>query len=326
MDSSLYKRFAVSRGFNYDYFASPASEGKSTLLFLHGFPSTSIDWRRQVAYFKSKGYGLIVPDMLGYGGTSKPSDVGEYAHSKLATDIHEIVKGEGLTNVFVIGHDWGASIMSRLAVLYQAESCYVGFGFLAVGYVLPQPPNFNYEEIVKVAPIGYWQFFSESDAPAIAKKNIDSFIDLLFPKDPTVWNKHLGPLGAARAFIEGGSRIERLEAISDKEYDQFKTTFTNNGFIGPFNYYKTLTSNLAIEEAKGISQDSLKIEKPVLYLGATRDAVSRPEFFLQAMKEKGLTPNLTYKAVDSGHWINYERADEVNSEIEVWVEKIQGCA
>ena len=44
------------------------------------------------------------------------------------------------------------------------------------------------------------------------------------------------------------------------------------------------------------------------------------------MKTLGLTPDMTYKAIDSGHWLMFEKADEVNSEIEAWVEKVSGCA
>jgi pimeloyl-ACP methyl ester carboxylesterase len=83
-------------------------------------------------------------------------------------------------------------------------------------------------------------------------------------------------------------------------------------------------SFLCLTSSPGIPQTQLKIEKPVLYLGATKDVVSRPEYFLPPMKDMGLTPNLTFKAIESGHWLTYERADEVNSEIEAWVEKIQG--
>ena len=33
------------------------------------------------------GYRVIVPDMLGYGGTDKPEDAAEYAMRKLSDDL-----------------------------------------------------------------------------------------------------------------------------------------------------------------------------------------------------------------------------------------------
>ena len=62
MESSAYKDVETSRGLKYHYYYSPPADGKPTLLFCHGFPSTSYDWHYQVFYFKKEGYGLIVPE------------------------------------------------------------------------------------------------------------------------------------------------------------------------------------------------------------------------------------------------------------------------
>ena len=106
MDSSRYKDLKASRNINYHYYASPAHAEKPTLLFLHGFPSTSYDWRKQVPHFQARGYGIIVPDLLGYGGTDKPVATEAYRPSLMAKDIIDILDAEGLERVIVIGHDW----------------------------------------------------------------------------------------------------------------------------------------------------------------------------------------------------------------------------
>jgi pimeloyl-ACP methyl ester carboxylesterase len=84
MDPSAYKKLTLSRGLTYNYYYSKAGEGKPTLVLAHGFPSSSWDWKNQVTFFKAKGFGLIVPDMLGYGGTDKPTDTKKYVPSGLA--------------------------------------------------------------------------------------------------------------------------------------------------------------------------------------------------------------------------------------------------
>jgi soluble epoxide hydrolase / lipid-phosphate phosphatase len=106
MDAALYKDYMTSRGLNYHCYVVPAQESKPILLFLHGFPSTSYDWRHQVVFFKEKGYGLIVPDMLGYGGTAKPADVGAYKANLIAKDLVDVLDAEGIQQVIAIGHDW----------------------------------------------------------------------------------------------------------------------------------------------------------------------------------------------------------------------------
>jgi len=60
----------------------------------------------QVEFFKEKGYGLIVPDMLGYGGTSIPTDPTAYKHTLLAKDVLDILDAEKVQQAIVIGHDW----------------------------------------------------------------------------------------------------------------------------------------------------------------------------------------------------------------------------
>ena len=87
----------------------PRFEIVPTLLFAHGFPSTSADWTRQIEYFKPKGYGLIVPDMLGYGDTAKPLETEAYAYTLLAKDLVEIVEAEAVDKVVGIGHDWSVA-------------------------------------------------------------------------------------------------------------------------------------------------------------------------------------------------------------------------
>ena len=101
-----YKNTTTSRGYKYHYYFVSAQGTKQTLLFVHGFPSTSQDWRRIVPHFEEQGYGIIVPDTLGYGGTDKPSDPAAYKGTLLAKDLVDIIDAEKLSKVIAVGHDW----------------------------------------------------------------------------------------------------------------------------------------------------------------------------------------------------------------------------
>lgn len=72
-----------------------------------------------------------------------------------------------------------------------------------------------------------------------------------------------------------------------------------------------------------ITEDKLTINKPVLYVSATEDAVSTPGYFLQY---RAKTPKLTHKSLVAGHWVIFEKADEVNGAIEAWVNEVLGGA
>jgi pimeloyl-ACP methyl ester carboxylesterase len=108
MNQSSYKDAVTARGIKYHYFFSPAASGKPTVLFLHGFPSNAHEcWRHQVVFFVKQGYGVLAPDLLGYGGTDKPTDVALYAKSLMSADIISIMDKENLNGkVYAIGHDW----------------------------------------------------------------------------------------------------------------------------------------------------------------------------------------------------------------------------
>ncbi|KAI4261886.1 MAG: hypothetical protein L6R42_002925, partial [Xanthoria sp. 1 TBL-2021] len=64
----------LSSSVTYSYVHVQAKGSKPYLLFLDGFPSSAYDWRHQIEFFSDRGYGLIVPDLLGYGATDKPQE------------------------------------------------------------------------------------------------------------------------------------------------------------------------------------------------------------------------------------------------------------
>jgi len=165
MDSSLYKTATTSRGFNYRvYHQEGTDSSKPTILLLHGFPSSSYDWRHQIAYFGGRGHAIVAPDLLGYGKTDKPTDVAAYAASKIAQDVYDVLEVLCIKGPIVaIGHDWylvhlslitqrnshrknrGSKITSRLANIHPER--FQAFAFLAVSYAAPDA-NTTYEQLL----------------------------------------------------------------------------------------------------------------------------------------------------------------------------------
>ncbi len=106
MDFNRYKTVKTKRGFVYNYYSSPSQQDKPVLLFLHGYPSTSSQWATYVAFFEKRGYGAIVPDLLGFGGTDKPTDTKFYVGSGVVDDVVDILDAEQVDQVVIIAHDW----------------------------------------------------------------------------------------------------------------------------------------------------------------------------------------------------------------------------
>lgn len=87
--------------------------GEGTLLlFLHGFPSSSYDWRA-LFELRPAGEATLCFDFLGFGLSEKPRDH-EYTLAWQADATEELVRRAGATRVFVVGHDMGTSVATEL--------------------------------------------------------------------------------------------------------------------------------------------------------------------------------------------------------------------
>lgn len=81
-------------------------DSKPYLLFCHGFPSSSYDWRRQINHLAGLGYGVLAPDLLGYGDTDKPLDPPSYRLKKLCDEVAAILDSLKIDRVVGVAHDW----------------------------------------------------------------------------------------------------------------------------------------------------------------------------------------------------------------------------
>lgn len=88
------------------------------LLLLHGYPQTHLMWRKLAPRFAAE-FTTVVPDLRGYGDSSKPPagpDHAAYAKRALALDQVEVMKALGFERFWVAGHDRGARVAHRLAL------------------------------------------------------------------------------------------------------------------------------------------------------------------------------------------------------------------
>jgi pimeloyl-ACP methyl ester carboxylesterase len=84
----------------------------SLLLFLHGFPSSSYDWR-PLFELRGEGEARLAFDLLGFGLSEKPRDH-LYTLGWQADAAEELVRRAGSPPVFLVGHDMGTSVATEL--------------------------------------------------------------------------------------------------------------------------------------------------------------------------------------------------------------------
>ena len=88
-------------------------EGSSPLLlYLHGFPSSSYDWRS--LFELETEHAVLAPDFLGFGLSEKPRDH-DYTLHWQADMVEELVRRSDHDGpVFFVAHDMGTSVANEL--------------------------------------------------------------------------------------------------------------------------------------------------------------------------------------------------------------------
>lgn len=84
------------------------------LLFVHGTPSWSFDFRKVIMQLRSS-YRCIAPDHIGFGLSDKPS---EYAYScvRHSLNLAALIRHLGLEKITLVLHDFGGPIGWKIAI------------------------------------------------------------------------------------------------------------------------------------------------------------------------------------------------------------------
>ncbi|KAL3474821.1 putative epoxide hydrolase [Aspergillus californicus] len=317
----LAKSHALSTSHTYSYAFNPPSSSSPTVLFLHGFPSSCYDWRHQLRFFFQKGYGVLAPDLLGYGGTSKPTTLESYKTQNMAAEIIEILDHEGIEKVHAVGHDTGCNLLSGLANYFPARllSC----TFLDVPYFKPgshfdlAAVNSMTKQFLGFERFGYMDFFVKDNAGEILDQHPDSFFTLFYPQDPLLWIDHMGPTGAIEKWLLEDKQGPQASYISEAERKTHQDIMRNN-HTSALNWYHALVDNINEEDEVKANINPL-LTMPVLMVCPQP---SKLELLGVEEQMKMVAPDMTFKRVGAtGHWIQLEVPDEINDILKGFFER-----
>ena len=85
-------------------------EGQDLAVCLHGFPEVALSWRQQMITLAEMGYRVYAPNQRGYGQSSRPPRVQDYAIEFLVEDVAGLIDASGAERVVLLGHDWGGIV------------------------------------------------------------------------------------------------------------------------------------------------------------------------------------------------------------------------
>lgn len=96
--------------------ASGATANAPTVVLLHGKNFWGAYWQETINVLSKQGFRVIVPDLLGFGRSSKPdTDVAVYAWEKQAARVGELLRVRGVSRFALVGHSMGGMVAICLA-------------------------------------------------------------------------------------------------------------------------------------------------------------------------------------------------------------------
>jgi haloacetate dehalogenase len=124
------------------------------VLLLHGYPQNHLAWRK-VAPVLAKRFTVVVPDLRGYGSSSKPEgglNHVNYSKRNMALDQIAVLDHLGIKSAIVAGHDRGARVGQRLAMDHPE---------LVSKLVLLDtiPTDYSYHNVNSTFGTYYWHWF-----------------------------------------------------------------------------------------------------------------------------------------------------------------------
>ena len=96
------------------HFVDEGPKDGTVVLLLHGEPSWSFLYRFMIPVFVDAGYRVVAPDLIGFGKSSKPTELSDYTYASHLQWMTTWLDNLGITGINLFCQDWGGLIGLRL--------------------------------------------------------------------------------------------------------------------------------------------------------------------------------------------------------------------
>jgi pimeloyl-ACP methyl ester carboxylesterase len=100
---------------------APAKPNGQVVMLLHGKNFSGAYWKRTAEVLLERGYRVVMPDQIGFGKSSKPTDM-QYSFAGLALNTARWLDSIGVARVSVVGHSMGGMLATRWAAQYPERT------------------------------------------------------------------------------------------------------------------------------------------------------------------------------------------------------------
>ena len=263
------------------------------LLLLHGHPETHMIWHR-IADRLAEHYTVVVPDLRGYGRSSKPqSDPLHLAYSKRTMARDQVLLMEhfgnqlGFEKFAVCAHDRGARVAHRLLVDYPE--------LVTQAMLLDIAPTLDmYESTSRAFAEAYFHWF---------------FLIQPEPLPETLIN------GNPRAYVENlmGSRYAGLGPFPPEILDHYVTSLSEPGAAHAMCEDYRASSTIDLDHDRDDRKRNRIIDIPIRVLWGSHGVIER--LFDPLALWGALASRVTGRSVNAGHYLPEEVPDEIFEEI-----------
>ncbi|HAG73169.1 MAG TPA: epoxide hydrolase [Gammaproteobacteria bacterium] len=293
------------------------------VVFCHGWPELAFSWRSQIDAVAAAGFRAIAPDQRGFGLTGGPADPNLYDMQILCDDLAGMLDAKGIDKAVFVGHDWGGAVVWAMARLHP-DRC---LGIAGLNTAAGRPPNLpaleNVEPSLIVLTPNYYvgTFQKPGFAEQILEADVRKTFDFILSRGG-IWNKESFsqmPENSDERQMNLLAMIQREDPpgdpfMSDEVMNYFTETYEATGFTGGLNWYRAVAKLGRI-----MASAEARIEVPSLYVGAENDVILPPSS-ADGM-EDFITDLEKYTVMDSGHWTQQEKPEEVNRVLISWLKR-----
>ncbi len=96
------------------------NQDNPALVFLHGMGSSGLSFG-ELAKLLQNDFYVIAFDLPGHGGEVSLDNEEEYFPARMAERLSNLIYSLGLTDVYLVGHSWGAHLALYMAGLYSEK-------------------------------------------------------------------------------------------------------------------------------------------------------------------------------------------------------------
>ena len=124
------------------------------LLLMHGQPAWSYLYRYMIPPLVEAGFRVVVPDLIGFGRSDKPTQPQDYTYARHVTWMSEWLTALDLADVTVFFQDWGSLIGLRLVTAFpeRFSNVVLANGGMPTG-MIPREYTEPLKEAYKTLPV-----------------------------------------------------------------------------------------------------------------------------------------------------------------------------